>query len=62
MKSEHDDNWLAICLQEVAEISIPIVSNESGSHMVYNIKTEEYGGRILKESISIHGNRDTDKD
>lgn len=61
LKTEHDANW-ADAYISVPDNNVPRDANVISSHVVYRIKTDEEGARMLKARIVPHGNHDDEKD
>lgn len=60
-QAEHDSNW-ADAYVSISEKNVPTGVNVVNSHVVYKIKTDEQGERMLKARICPHGNEDDDKE
>ena len=60
-KKEHNSNWND-AYEEVAERNIPLDANVITSHVVYKLKSDEEGRKVLKARIVPHGNHDAEKD
>lgn len=61
LKREHDSNWQGAYV-EVREKDVCRGANVISSHVVYKLKTEENGSRMMKARIVPHGNHDDEKD
>lgn len=61
LKSEHDTNWHD-AYKEVMDKDVPRTANVITSHVVYKLKTDEQGARMMKVRIVPHGNHDDEKD
>lgn len=61
LQAEHDLNSTE-AYKEIPEIDVPRGANVISSHVVYSVKTEEDGSRMMKARIVPHGNHDDEKD
>lgn len=61
LESEHASNWEKAYI-EIPDKEVPRDANVITSHVVYRVKTDEDGSRLMKARIVPHGNHDDEKD